>query len=398
MDWLTESLLTQEERKVVETAEWLARERLAPRAAGVDARAEFPHADFDDLREHRLHLMRVPRAHGGLELSPLAYTLVLMALARANGSTALALNMHTGACYCVEFLGDEAQRARVFRDVVRGGLLSISGSEPTSSFTRASVFRVATVARPVADGYVVSGQKHYVSLADACQYFGTWVVLDGVEDYREAVRLALVPRDHSRLRVDRTWDTLAMRGTASQSVHMDGCVIPAADLLGRSALAFLPGGPFSSAPFELGYAAVYFGIAEGCYDWCVEFARETRYLPDPHPISHDPGVQRHVAAMSLRLEAARLAIHHACAVRGAGLEAAHRDLETHAAKYLASEAAVEVTAHAMRLMGGRSILRRYPVERFLRDAQAGVLQPPSSERILDIVGRERLGVEGRGIA
>ena len=390
--------LDPEERTIVETAQRLAEERLAARAAAVDEAAEFPHEDFDDLRAHKLHLMRVPRAHGGLDLTPLAYTLVLTAVARANASTGLALNMHTGACACIEFLGDDEQKSRYFAEVAAGSLLSISGSEPSSSFTRASVFKVATLARAVPGGYVVSGQKHYVSLADASRYFGTWVVLDGAGDYQDAVRLAVIPRDHPGLRVERTWNTVAMRGTASQSVHMDDCFVSDRDLMGAPGQVFEPGGPFSAWPFELGYAAVYFGVAEACYEWCRRFARETTYLPDPQPISHDRGVQHHIAQMSIALEAARLAIYEACAVRAAGFETAHGDAEVHVAKYLASEAGIAITDHGMRMMGGRAILKRYPLERYMRDARAGILQPPSSERILDIVGRLRLGVEGRGIA
>lgn len=56
MDWLAESLLTLEERRIVETAEWLARERITPRATQTDAKGEFPFEDFDAPREAKLHL------------------------------------------------------------------------------------------------------------------------------------------------------------------------------------------------------------------------------------------------------------------------------------------------------------------------------------------------------
>ena len=397
MDAIARSLLSPEEQAIVETAESLARERIAPRAAEVDAKAEFPHADFDDLRAHKLHLMRVPKEHGGLGLSPLAYTLVLAAVAGANASTGLALNMHTGQCFVFDFLATHEQKRRYFPEIVRGALLSSAGSDPSSSFTRASVFKIATLAKPVDGGYVVSGKKHYVSLADACQYFHAWVVQDDYADYKEAVRIAVIPRDHPRLTIERTWNTLSMRGTASQSVSFDECFIPAEDLVGGPGEAFLPGGPTSSASWELGYAAVYFGIAEACYAWSREFARETRYDPDPDPISHDPGVQQHIARMSIALESARLALYHACAMRAAGLEAANQDAETHIAKYLTTEAAVAITDYAMRMIGGRGILKRYPLERFFRDSRTGVVQPPSSERILDMLGKLSLGVEARGI-
>jgi len=397
MDPVAQSLLAHDERVIVEMAESLARERIAPRAAEVDAKGEFPRADFDDLRARRLHLMRVPKEYGGLGLSPLAYSLVLAAVAGANASTGLALNMHTGQCFVFDFLATPEQKSRYFPEVVCGALLSTAGSDPSSSFTRASVFKIATLAKPVEGGYTVSGRKHYVSLADACRYFHAWVVLDDYADYKEAVRIAVIPRDHPRVRIERTWDTLSMRGTASQSVSFDECFIPAGELVGGPGEAFLPGGPTSSASWELGYAAVYFGIAEACYEWCREFAVETRYDPDPDPISHDPGLQQQIARMSIALESARLSLYHACAARAAGLEAAHQDVETHIAKYLTTEAAATITDLAMRMMGGRGILRRYPLERFFRDSRTGVVQPPSSERILDMVGKLRLGVEARGI-
>ena len=64
MTWAAARLLDRDERALVETAERLADERFAPRAAAIDEAAAFPHEDFDDLRAHKLHLMRVPRASG----------------------------------------------------------------------------------------------------------------------------------------------------------------------------------------------------------------------------------------------------------------------------------------------------------------------------------------------
>src|SRR5581483_4166666 len=82
---------------LIERAATIARERIAPRAAEVDAQARFPHDDYADLHQAGLLGMTIPKAYGGLEVDPLTYALVLREIARADAATALTLNMHSNA-------------------------------------------------------------------------------------------------------------------------------------------------------------------------------------------------------------------------------------------------------------------------------------------------------------
>ena len=118
--------LQPDQLELVDLCERLAREKLAPRAARYDAESAFPFEDYDDLRAHRLTALNVPARFGGLGVSPLTYALVLKNIGRANGSTALSLNMHSTICSFLTRLASEAQQACFFGEVVDGGKLFAS--------------------------------------------------------------------------------------------------------------------------------------------------------------------------------------------------------------------------------------------------------------------------------
>src|SRR5688572_23893216 len=76
-------------------AQQLARERFAPRAADYDARSAFPYENYRDLHEAGFTRMTVPAALGGLEVDAPTYVRLLKTIAKADGSTAMTLHMHS---------------------------------------------------------------------------------------------------------------------------------------------------------------------------------------------------------------------------------------------------------------------------------------------------------------
>lgn len=373
--------------RIVDTAARLAREKLAPRAAHYDRAAANPIESWRDLHAENLIAAVVPVAHGGLGLDMPTYVEVIRALARGCASTAMTLHMHSTVMRFIEALGTEGQRRRYFAEVVRHGRMFGSwGSEPAVSLSR--TFLMETAIRAAGDGFVIDGVKHFCTMALGASFYMVWCALDGEADMGKALCLALVPADAAGLATDGRWDTLGMRGTYSPSVTFTGVRVGGDALLGRPGAATQLGIVES---FSLGYAAVYVGLAEASLDFAVGYAKERVVKPENVPVAHDPTVQRNLGALVVHLDAARLVLRDAAA----GWEAADlggKATLANRAKYLATEASLEITSKAIQVVGGRGSYRELPLERAFRDARTATLMPPTMDRMAEAIGKGALGL------
>lgn len=378
--------LQPEQRRIVETAATLARERFAPRASRYDAESSFPYENYADLREAGLLGLAVPREYGGVGADPLTYALTLLEIAKGCSATALTFNMHCTVLSFIERLGSVPQKRRYFEEVVRDARLVASiTSEPESSFRDKFVLR--TLFRPAGrGGYHVSGVKHFCSLGDAADYYFVSGVVEGALGARDGLLSAMIPRSADGVKIEGTWNATGMRGTISHTIRYDA-LVDAAEVIGA------PGELLSIdlSGFALGYAATYLGIGQAACEYMIEYARDQTQKPSNEPLSHSPLVQRTLAQMATAVRTARLLLFEAARTQRAGDREATM-LAVNQAKYYAAEVGLQVTEQAIRLAGGRGLLKELPLERWHRDALAGPVMPPSSERCLETAGKLLCGL------
>jgi alkylation response protein AidB-like acyl-CoA dehydrogenase len=358
--------LTREQADIVARMAELARTRFAPRAARYDAESSFPYENYRDLHEAGLLALAVPSRHGGVGADPVAYAHAMRELAKGCSATALTLNMHSTVTSFIDALGTEAQRRRWFGDVVeRGRLIASITSEPEQSFR--DKFVLNTVFRRVDGGWRVAGVKQFCSLGDAADYYFVTGVVEGAASARDGVISAMIPRGDAGVKIEGVWNATGMRGTISHTIRYDSAVADA-DVVGT------PGSllTIDLSGFALGYAAVYLGIGEAAFDYMVEYAKTRTLRPS--------------------LRAARLLLHEAATVRMAGDKAATM-LAVNQAKTYCADVGLDATTRALRLAGGRGILKELPLERWHRDALAGPVMPPANDRCLETAGKLLCGLQ-----
>ena len=205
----------------------------------------------------------------------------------------------------------------------------------------------------------------------------------------QGYQLALVPKWTAGMTITGEWNTLGMRATVSPSVSFNDCRVSGDAVLGR------PGEAIEKAlaqSFSLGYAAVYIGAAQSALDFTSEYVKTHQFAPDPEPLSKGIVVQRSIAEMTMALAGARLVLYQSGA-EWADAELQRRWVLAARAKSLATEAALMVTSRALQTVGGRSAHRRYPVERLFRDIRTCTLMPPNTDRALQLIGQDVLGIE-----
>ena len=112
-------------------------------------------------------------------------------------------------------------------------------------------------------------------------------------------------------------------------------------------------------------------------------------MPNPEPLSHNEQYQSAIGELSAELRAARALLYETCSVKDSGDGMANQNIikAVMQSKYISCEICAKVAQHAMRLVGGRSILRRYPFERFYREGIVGVVMPPSNSRCIEVASQ-----------
>jgi len=381
-------LLTDAQRELVADAQRLAT-AFAERAERHDREGSFPFENFADLHRAGFLTLFLPTALGGRGLSVYDFCLLLEALAHGCGSTALGLAMHWYNLGGGLHLFTDTFRRRVAEAVQRdGALVGSSISEPGTSLGAAQMS-----ARKVAGGYRVKGRKYFCTLAPILRFFLFNARLEGWHQPGVSGTVTLAAeRGIEGMEFIETWDALGMRATGSDDIEFHDAFIADECLIGVEG-AGTEGGMACLPWYALGIASVYTGVAGAAFDFAVEYAKRRTLHPLPASTAHLPGQQFTVATMQVQLEAARALIYKTAAELAHGADYGDATLaKITTPQYFATNAALEVVTQAMQAVGGPSMFRRYPLERWYRDVRAGTLHPFTHYWLLEMIGKLALGI------
>ena len=402
------------QRELIALARRLARECFAPRADRHDREASFPFDDYADLRTEGLLGLCVPERYGGLGAGYETYCLVAEQLAQGNASTALTFNMHCLTMLMMGPIADdmamppavrerhEKLRAAKFREVVEeGAFYGQPHSEPVEAGRdrhQARCRRPALRHHRTEGRWRLCGQRAEVF----CLSGGLRRVLRHPCDPARARALdrahplSPVAKDTPGVSFPGEWDPMGMRATVSRDMLLQDVFVPDdAEVLPPG----LFGAMYNAFPhLFLSFSATFLGLMQAAYDGAIGYL--TGRMPGA-PIPHTEIAAKGpaIAEMLFSIEAARAIYYRAIseAQVDAPLEAVQR---ARAAHVTVQRAVVTVTQEAIRVCGGRAFLRRYPLERYARDARAAALMRPWTEEIaMQQAWEAALGLDGqRGAA
>ena len=414
------SLLTPQQRELIELASRLGRENFAPRAARWDREASFPFANFDDLRQAGLLGICVPTDHGGLGADFTTYVMVAAEIGRHCGSTALAYNMHVSSTLWAGPIADvldmsaaeRSDHARIraihFERIVgQGKVYSQPFSEGGAAAAGKAPWGTLAVPEPRPHGaqrgagagqggYRVTGKKIFASLSGAADYYGVLCTLDdpahthaqhGGGTLRDSLYLA-VPADAPGVTVTGEWDPLGMRGTVSRTLLLDNVWVPDEARLMPEGLYFQAAQRYPHMFATL--SPTYMGIAQAAYDFTIAYLRGE--VPGTPPVKRRmyPTKQIAVAEMRIKLEQTRALFLQTAREARVDPDKDAR-LRLLAAHYSIMENANDICRVAVRTCGGQAMLKSLPLERLYRDSRCGSLMLPwTAELCVDRLGREAL--------
>jgi alkylation response protein AidB-like acyl-CoA dehydrogenase len=173
-----------------------------------------------------------------------------------------------------------------------------------------------------------------------------------------------VSSDLTGFSLGRKEDKMGIRGSPTREVILDNVRIPESSVIGEVNEGF--GIAMRTLDFSRPtVAAQALGIAQGAFDFAVEYCRERKQFDKP--IAAFQGMQFMFADMAMKIETARFAVYRAATA----VDEHATDVTYWAAvaKCYASDIAMSVTTDCVQALGGYGYIREYPVERFMRDAK-----------------------------
>ncbi|HEY1322833.1 MAG TPA: acyl-CoA dehydrogenase family protein [Streptosporangiaceae bacterium] len=359
-------ILSDEHEALRESVRALADDKIAPRAAEVDATSTFPWDLHDALAKAELTGVHIPEAYGGPGADAIATAIVIEEVARACASSSLIPAVNKLGTVPLLLAGSEELKQRYLPPVARGeAMFSYGLSEPEAGSDAAGM-----KTRAARDGgsYVLNGTKRWITNAGVSQYYTVMAVTDPAAG-ASGVSAFVVEAGDPGFSFGAPERKLGIKGSPTRELYFDNCVIPADRLIGAEGEGF----KIALATLDhtrITIAAQAVGIAQGALDHATSYVKQRHQFG--RPVAEFQGVQFMLADAAMKVTAARQ-ITYAAAARSeramSGAKVPDLTFFSSACKCFASDVAMAVTTDAVQLLGGYGYVKDYPVERMMRDAK-----------------------------
>lgn len=361
---------------------------VAPGAADVDRDGVFPRASVDALASAGLLGIASSPDVGGAGAGLSEQAAIVEHLASACSSTAMVVLMHYAATSVIEAHGPRHVREAI----ARGEHLSTLAFSERGS--RSHFWAPTSSATVDGDGVRLNAEKSWVTSAAEADSF-VWSSLPLAAD--GPMTLWLVPSDTPGLSDPGEFDGLGLRGNGSRPITASDARVGADAMLGEDGRGLDIALEVVLPTFLVGNAAFSIGLAQSLVAEASRHLSAARLEHLGGTLAQQPTTRAAFARLLIRADEARAFLADTLAAVATGRpDATVRVLQV---KAVAAEAASEVADGVMRICGGAAFRKELGVERRFRDALAARVMAPTTDALLDFVGRATLGlplIDGEG--
>ncbi len=374
--------LSDDQREIRELVRQITRERIAPRAAEIDATAEFPQDMVELFRSNDILALPFAEEYGGTGTGTLTLMVAIEEISKACATTGLILAVQELGALAIKLAGTDEQKKRWLPRLASGEWLAAYAlTEPGSGSDSAAM---RTTARREGDEYVLDGGKRFITNAGVAGLYTVFAKTDP-EAGHKGISCFMVEADAPGFSVGRIEPKLGIKGSTTGEVFFDGCRIPAANLVGAEGEGF----PIAMRVLDRsrpGIAAQALGIAQGATDYALEYAKTRETMGQP--ISSHQLIAAKLADMDTACEASRGLLHRFARMADDGIDGPELTKVSAQAKLFCSDTAMWVTTEAVQILGGYGYVKEYPVERMMRDAKITQIYEGTNEVQRLVIARE----------
>ncbi len=355
--------LTEEQKLFRQTIRDFAQAEIAPVAAELDERGEFPYNIVSKMADLGLFGLPFPEEYGGCGADMVTYVIAIEEISRVSASLGITMAAHTSlGCMPIYFYGTEEQKRKWLVPLAKGEMLGSFGLTEPEAGSDAG----ATKTTAVLDGdeWVINGTKVFITNSGT-KISGLVIItaVTGENEKGKEISNIIVPHGTPGFEVSPPYRKMGWRYSDTHELSFVDCRVPKENLLGerggglRAFLRVLDCG-------RIGVAALSVGLARACLEESVKYARERVQFGEP--IGKKQGVSFKCADMFMEIELARLATYKAAWMADQGKR---YTTDASIAKLFASETAMRAASAAVQIHGGYGYIEDYPVCRYFRDAK-----------------------------
>jgi len=372
------TVLSEDETMFRDAVTAFADEQVRPRVQAMDRAGKLDAELIPRFFELGLMGITVPEEYGGAGGTMMMVALAVEAVSRVDASSAILMDVqNTLVNSPLTRFGTDAQRKHYLAKLTAGTVGAYALSEPGSG---SDAFGLATRAERRGEDWVLTGRKLWITNGAEAEMFIVFATIDPSAGYR-GITAFIVERGFAGFSVGKKEDKLGIRASSTTELILDGCVVPAANVLGpvgqgyKIAIETLNEG-------RIGIGAQMIGVARGALDATVHYVRERTQFGKP--LAEFQGIQFQLAQAATELEAARLMVYNAARLEDAGRPFTQ---EAAMAKLFSSQVTERVTSLCVELHGGYGYTKDYPVEKFYRDAKIGTIYEGTSNMQLQTIAK-----------
>ena len=354
-------ITTEEQEDFRQAVRQMCEDKVAPRAAECDEKAEYPWHAHEAFTSMGVMGLSFPEEYGGSGADHVTWAICMEEIARVDAAASLIPGICDLAMTPVIRWGSHELKSRILPPICQGrAQASYCLSEAEAGSDVASM---TTRAERDGDEYVINGRKQWITNAGISDYYVVFAKTDRSAGHR-GISAFVVEKDMPGFSVGKLEHKLGIRASPTGEVILEDVRVPAENLVGEEGKGFYYAmGTFDWSRPAIGAQAV--GIAQGALDYSVGYMSERKTFGQQ--LTNYQGLQFMVADMSMLTEAARALVYQASAM----IDTANPNLTKMAsmAKCFAGDTAMKVTTDAVQLLGGYGFTKDFPVERMFRDAK-----------------------------
>lgn len=380
---MAEAFFTEQHELIRRLAHDFAQKELTKEVLDkVEETETFPEEILNKMAKAGFFGIKIPKELGGQGADARSYVLVMEEIAKVSGVASIYVsspNSLSGGPLLLA--GNDEQKEKYLRPVVTGQKkLAFALTEPGAGSDAGSV---AATAKKEGDYYVLNGRKCFITMAPLSDYAVVFAKTDVTKGNRGLSAFVLDMHGEG-VSCGKPENKMGVIGCATSDIIMDNAIVPQEDRLGEEGDGFKIAMQTLNTG-RLGVAAQSIGVASGCLEEAVKYARERKQFG--RPIGSFQAISFMIADMATKLEAAKQLVYKAAYMMDTRQDAT---LNASMAKYFASEVCNEIAQKAVQIHGGYGFIKDYKIERMFRDCRVFTIYEGTSQVQQMVIGGKLL--------
>jgi len=340
----------------------VAKNTVAPRAAEIDAKGEFPWDIVKVFGQEGFLSLLVPKEYGGRDVDITSFCTVVDEISYSCVSSALLIIAHTVGMMPVVLAEARDLKENILRRAVKErGLFCFCLTEPEAGSDAASI---RTKAILEGDHYLLNGRKCFITNGGVSDFYTVFATTQPHKRI-EGITGFLLEKGTPGLSVGKTEEKMGIRGSNTTEVILEDAQVPISQRIGDEGVGWwLMMRTLNRSRPAIGALAI--GVARGALDYLIQTGREKGWVES----KDDPlGDRFMLADMAIEVEAARALVYRAAGMIDDKVKGMPVQMYSAMSKYFASDVAMNITTNAVQILQWQGLTENHPVERMMRDAK-----------------------------